>query len=129
MGALKENAITRVATITGIDATVVAVTSLFTVPAGKTFVPTGITVIVTSFTSGGKGVEAVASFGGNSATFDDYLNTVTYTVAAAGVFIRDSVLDSAVVIQAAADVFSISIETGSDATTEVWTVDVFGYLY
>ena len=128
MTALNENAITKLATVTGINAKTVAVTTLYPVPAGKTFIPDHIVIRVTAFTSGGKGVEAIASFGGNSATYDDYLNTVTYTVAAADVFIRDSVEDTAVVTQAAGDVFSISIETGSDATTETWAVDVFGHL-
>ena len=128
MVALNENAITRLSTVTSIDATTVAVTSLYTVPTGKTFIPDHIVIRVTSFTSGGKGVEAVASFGGNSATFDDYLNTVTYTVAAADAWIRDSVNDAATVTQAAGDVFSISVETASDASVEVWAVEVFGYL-
>ena len=128
MTALNEYAITKEATVTGIDAKTVAVTSLYTVPAGKTFIPDHIVIKVTAFTVGAKSVQAVASFGGNSATYDDYLNTITYTVAAVNVFIRDSVEDSAVVTQAAGDVFSISIETGSNATTETWAVDVFGYL-
>ncbi len=128
MSALNENAITRLKTVAGIDAKTVAVTTLYTVPSGKTMIPDHIVIRVTSFTSGGKGTEAVASFGGNSATFDDFLNTVTYTIAAADVWIRDGVDNSALVTQAAADVFSISIETGSDATTETWAVDVFGYL-
>ena len=128
MVALNENAISRLATVASIDATAIAVTSLYTVPASKTFIPDHIVIRVTSFTSGGKGVEAIASFGGNSATFDDFLNTITYTVAAADVWIRDSVEDSATVTQAAGDVFSISVETASDASVEVWAVEVFGYL-
>ena len=128
MSALNENAIARMSTITGIDATSVAVTTLYTVPTGKTFIPDHIVIRVTAFTSGGKGTQAVASFGGNSATFDDFLNTVTYTVAAADVWIRDSVDNSALVTQAAGDVFSISIETGSDATLETWAVETWGYL-
>ena len=128
MSALNENSITRMSTVTGIDATTIAVTSLYTVPTGKTFIPDHIVIRVTAFTSGGKSVQAIASFGGNSATFDDFLNTITYTVAAADVWIRDSVDNSALVTQAAGDVFSMSIETGSDATLETWAVDVFGYL-
>lgn len=128
MSFLEEDSICRVATVAGIDAKSVAVTTLYTVPTGKTFIPDHIVIRVTSFTSGGKGTQAVASFGGNSATFDDYLNTVTYTVAAQDVFIRDGVDNSAVVTQAAADAFSISIETGSDATTETWSIDLFGHL-
>lgn len=128
MSALNEDSICLLATITGIDAKVVAVTSLYTVPAGKTFIPDHVVIRVTAFTAGGKGVQVVASFGGNAATYDDYLNSVTYTVAATDVFIRDSVENSAVVVQAAGDVFSIAIETGSDATTETWAVDVFAHL-
>ena len=128
MTALIENAITKVATVTGVDATAVAVTTLYTVPVGKTFIPDHIVIRVTLFTVGAKDTQAVASFGGNGATYDDYLNSVTYTVAAQDVFIRDSVEDTAVVTQAAADVFSISIEIASNATAEIWAVDVFGYL-
>ncbi len=128
MGFAEEETVARLATVAAIDATTIAVTSLYPVPAGKTLIPDHIVIRVTSFTSGGKGVEAVASFGGNSATFDDYLNTVTYTVAAAAVWIRDCVENTATVTQAAGDVFSISIETASNATTEVWAVELFGYL-
>lgn len=128
MAELNENAITRVATITGINAKTVAVTTLYIVPTGKTFIPNHIVIRATAFTSGGKSVQAVASFGGNSATYDDFLNTITYTIAAADVWIRDGVDNSALVTQAAGDVFSISIETGSNATLETWAVDVFGYL-
>jgi len=122
------NTVAKVATVTGIDATAVAATTLYTVPAGNTFIPDHVVIRVTAFTDGGKAVQAVASFGGNAATYDDYLNSVTYTIAAADVFIRDSVEDTAAAIQAAADVFKIAIETGSDATTETWAVDLFGYL-
>lgn len=128
MSALNENAITKLATVTGIDATAVAITTLYTVPAGKTFIPDHVKIRVTAFTVGAKDTQAVASFGGNDATYDDYLNSQTYTVAASGVFIRDSVEDTAVVTQSAGDVFKISIETGSNADVETWAVDVFGHL-
>jgi hypothetical protein len=130
MAALKENAITKLTTVTGIDAKTVATTTLYTVPTGKTLKVDHIVIRVTAFTAGTKSVQAVASFGGNSATYDDFLNTVTYTVAASGVFIKDSAaLATAFPLYAAASVFKISIETGSDATTETWGVDLFGYLY
>jgi len=128
MSALIENAITKVATVTGIDATAVAITTLYTVPTGKTFIPDHVVIRVTAFTVGTKDTQAVASFGGNDATYDDYLNTITYTIAAVNVFIRDSVEDTAVVTQAAADVFKVSVEIASNADVETWAVDVFGYL-
>lgn len=129
MSALKELAVTRLATITGIDAKAVAITTLYTVPAGKSLVVTDVVIRCTAFTVGAKTIQAVASFGGNFATYDDYLNSVTYTIAAAARAIRDTVLDAAYPIYAAGSTFRLSIETGSDATTETWAVDVFGYLY
>ena len=128
MTALNENAVTLLSTTTGINAKSVATTLLYTVPTGKTLIPVFVVIRVTSYTAGSKSIQAVASFGGNSATYDDFLNSVTYTVAAQDVFIRDGVEDSAVTVQAAGDEFRISIETGSDADTETWAVDVFGYL-
>lgn len=128
MGDIAQNAITRLATVTGIDAKTIATTTLYTVPAGKTLIPTQVIVRVTAFTVGGKAVQAVASFGGNSATYDDFVNSVTHTVAAAGVFLVNNAAATAQTVQAAADVFKLSIETGSDATTETWAVDLFGYL-
>jgi len=128
MSALNENAITRLATVENIDAKVIAITTLYTVPAARVLVVDHVVIRVTSFTAGAKAVQAVASFGGNAATYDDYLNSVTYTVSADDVFIRDSVEDAETVLYAAAGTFRISVETGSDATTEVWAVDVFGYL-
>jgi hypothetical protein len=125
---LRENAITKLATVTGIDAKTVATTELFAVPTGKSMVVTGIVIRVTSFTAGGKSVQAIASFGANSATYDDYLNSVTYTVTAVSKVIQDSTLDAEVPLYAAASSFRISIETGSDATTETWAIDLMGYL-
>jgi len=54
---------------------------------------------------------------------------VTYTVANENSFLIDRVADATeVTIQDGGDGFSIIIETASDATTETWAVDVFGYL-
>ena len=128
MTSLNLNAVTRLATVENIDAKVVTITPLYVVPASRALVVTDVIIRVTSFTAGGKAVQAVASFGANAATYDDYLNSVTYTVAADEVVIHDTLLDTASPVYAAASSFRISIETGSDATTETWAVDVFGYL-
>jgi hypothetical protein len=128
MSALNENAVTLLATLAGVDATAVAITEIYVVPPGKDLIVDHIKIHVTSFTDGGKGVQAVASFGGNAATYDDYLNTVTYTISAADMVIRDSVEDTEYIIQAAGDSFRISVEVASDATVEVWTVYLFGHL-
>jgi hypothetical protein len=125
---LRESAITRLATVTGINAKTVAQTELYVVPTGKSFIPFGVVIRCTAFTVGSKSVQAIASFGGNSATYDDYLDSITYTVAASGVAIIDNVFDAAKPVYAAASSFRLAIETGSNATTETWAVDVFGYL-
>jgi len=124
-----EHLVTRVSTITGIDATSVATTLLYTVPVGYVFIPLMVVIRVTAFTAGSKSTQAVASFGGNSATYDDFLDSVTYTITAANKCLRDAPDDAAEFDeQAAGDEFKISIETGSDADVETWAVDVFGYL-
>lgn len=129
MAALNQNAVTRLATVTGINAKTVAVTTLYTVPTGKTMIPVAVVIRVTAFTAGGKSTQAVASFGGNSATFDDFINSQTYTVAAVDTFQLDHAAETTELpVQAAADVFSIAVEVGSNATTETWAVDVWGYL-
>lgn len=128
MSSLTEYAVCKLATVTGIDAKAVATTVLYTVPAGKSLIPRHVVIRVTAFTVGAKGVQAIASFGGNAATYDDFINSATYTVAANAVAIMDSHEDTVVPIYPAATSFRISIETGSDATTETWAVDVFGYL-
>jgi len=129
MSALRENAFTLVSTTTGIDATVVASTELFVVPAGTTFIPMMVVIRVTSYTDGGKAVQVIANFGGNAANYNDYLSGVTYTVANNSYFQVDRIADATeVTVQAAGDSFRINITTASDATTEVWAVDLFGYL-
>ena len=116
------------ATVTGIDAKTVAATTLYTVPGGSTLIVDHVVIRCTAFTVGAKSVQAVASFGGNSATYDDYLNTITYTIAAADVMIRDSVEGVATVTYAAGTVVKVSIETGSDAAIETWEVSLWGNL-
>ena len=97
-------------------------------PAGKSFIPNHVVIRVTGFTAGSKSTQVVASFGGNDATYDDYLNSVTYTVTAAGRFIRDGVDDAELPEYAGGTIFKMAVETGSDADVETWAVDVFGYL-
>ena len=128
MVALYENAITRLATVTGIDAKAVAATTLYNVPAGKTFIPDHIVIRITGFTAGSKSVQAIASFGGNDPDYNDFLDSVTYTIAASGVFIRDGTDDAARPVYAGGSIFKMAVETGSDATLETWAMDVFGYL-
>lgn len=129
MSRAAETILYKVATVTGIDATAVATTLLYTVPVGYEFIPLRIVIRVTAFTVGSKSVQAIASFGGNSATYDDWLNSITYTVATVDTFQHDAPAEAAELpVQAAGDAFTLSIETGSDADVETWAIDVFGYL-
>ncbi len=125
---LNQNAVTLLAEVTGIDAKTVAATTIYTVPSGKSLIVDHVSIRTTAFTAGSKSTQATASFGGNSATWDDYLNSVEYTIAANGVIINDSVLDTAFPVYAAAATFKLAIETGSDASTETWAVSVYGRL-
>ena len=128
MVALNENAVTLLARVTGIDAKTVAATALYTVPAGKYFVLDHIVRRTSAFTAGSKTTQAIASFGCNDPIYDDYLDSVEYAVTMDSSFHRDSVEDTEVPVYGPGSVFKISIETGSDADTETWDIDVFGYL-
>jgi hypothetical protein len=121
--------IINLATVTNIDATTVAITSLYTVPAGKSLIVDHTVVRVTSMVFGSKTQNAIVSFGGNSPTWDDYWPSVegNFSAVAQAIAFRRTENDQMPVYQTA-DVLKISIETGSDATTEVWAIDVFGYL-
>ncbi len=129
MSALNENAITRVATVTGIDATAVASTELFAVPSGKTFIPDHVVIRCTSYTEGAKAIDAVASVGGNSTDYDDFLTATTIEIDAADIFVKLSDEMANKAIQAALDSVKLNIPIASDATTETWAVDLFGYLF
>ena len=131
MPSLREAANTRIATVTGIDAKSVAITTLYTVPPGKRLIPMGVLIRCTAFTVGAKGVQAKASFGsdsGGTPAWSNYLKTVTYTISAINMCIHDALFDAEYLSVATGGTFRISIETGSDATTETWSVSLFGFL-
>jgi len=129
MALASENVLTKLATVPAIDATLATSYTLLNVPVGKVFVPVNIVIRTTSFTSGGKSIQAIADIGGNSPSFDDYISARTFTVAAQDTaIVTRAADDTAYNVQASASVFTLLITTASNATTEVWTVDVFGYL-
>ena len=118
-----------ISTTQDIDATATGSTELLKIASDKDFIPLYVVIRVTSFTSGSKTTQAIASFGGNSATYDDFLNSVTYTISATDKFLIDKPNDATELsIQSASDSFRMIIETASNATIEKWTVDLFGYL-
>ena len=127
MASAKDYTIAKLATVTGINAKTVAATTLIRVPLGKNMVVDHMVIRVTAFTAGAKAVQAKAEFGG-TATWNDCVAEATYTVAAASVCFRVSAPATVVPIYQAAAYFKIDITTASDATTETWAVDLFGYL-
>jgi hypothetical protein len=118
---LEENSIAKLSLFAGL-----AITDLYTVPVGKSLMIEWIIVRVSSFTAGSKTVQAVASVGANSATYDDYLNSVTFTFA--GLTFTRSSTATQVPLYTAGQIVKMSIETGSNATTELWAVSIWGHL-
>lgn len=129
MADLRENAVTKLATITGINAKTVAVTTLFTVPPGKTLVVVEIVTRITAWVAGAGGA-VTCSFGGNPANYNDYLVGAAQPVGAAAIAWSNwAAAKTALPMPYAAAInFSMNITTGSTATTETWAVDLFGYL-
>ena len=130
-------AIRRLSSTTGINAKTVATTSLYTVPTGYSAIITLIIVRVTAFTAGGKTVQVTGSVGANSPNFNDYYPTTvnTYTVTAVNRNLQTGVQSHMPTtdpvespIYAAGSVFTLNITTASNATTETWSCDLFGYL-
>jgi len=120
---------TLISTTELINAKLTGVTELFKVPINKTFVPLFIVIRTVDFTAGSKSVQAVASFGGNSTAFNDYLDSVTYTVTGNNTFQVDKPNDATERnIQEENISFGVNIETASNADVENWTIDLFGYL-
>ena len=128
--ALNEQAITRLATVTGVDMKTAGATTLFPVPAGKTAVITHVVIRNPSASlSGGTDY----NFGGNSADFNDFRDAVDLSGITAGATVYTTVTQHAggyvvsSVLQSALDNFSINVVTGSSAACTA-TIDVFGFL-
>ena len=126
-------AITKLASVQ-INAQTVTKQTLFTVPTGKTFIPTKVVVRSPSATLAG-----MVSFAlGGDANASDWLqqislNAMTATTDYAEMHQPDQVPGPPIVpnkktVYAAATAFGIKITTGSTGAATVY-FDVFGYLY
>lgn len=123
------NTIKLLATTSEISAKTTAATTIYTVPASKTLIVHSIMLRVSSFDAGAKSTQAVYNLGGNSADFNDYISGANYTVASASIVKRvQNAIGTSYPYYPATTNFSIKITTGSDATTEGWIIDLFGYL-
>jgi hypothetical protein len=118
--------ITKLATVTGIDATTVAVTPLFTVPTGKSAVITSVVIRCTVADT--VAVSATASLGSEAVTFANWFAAEDIIVADTNEFIIKTATTAVAIVSLAGEVFSLNITTGATATSQTIAVDVFGYL-
>jgi len=128
MVALNENSLTKLVTIEGIDATVEAVTPLYNVPAGKKLIVDHVVIRVTEYVAGAEYAETVISVGSNSPDFNNFINGQSLDAEEADIYLKLLGNYGFLCIHDSLSVLSLNIETASDATTEIWSVDVFGYL-
>jgi len=124
-----ERVITKVSSTADIDAKVVAATQLYHTVFDKDFVATNLNIRCTNLTIGSKAVQAVISAGNNSPNFNNFIPTTTITVTVAGtVRVVRPVNATEFTIQGNDTDIKLNITTGSDATTETWAADLFGYV-
>lgn len=119
MASLKENALTRLATVNLVDMKTAASTALFTVPVGKTFYVD--TVVIRNNTA--------SLAGGTSYGFTNWrtgidLSGMTVTTGYRKLFTTDNTTYTPL---AAGAVFYLVVTTGSTAACTA-TIDVFGHL-
>jgi hypothetical protein len=119
MASLNEIAITRVATVSGVDMKTAASTTLYTVPAGKTFICTSLMIRNNS----------ASLAGGTSYAFTTWrsgidLSGMTATTGARRLSMTDNTTFTPI---AAGGTFQLTVTTGSTLACTA-TIDVFGYL-
>ena len=120
------NVISPISSIQNVDLTVVAVHNLFTVPAGKSFVPTGLAVRYTQATApdnNGTVAGVRASDAGNVFAETPTMSPVVGTSLQIG-----PGLDGVVLTLVAADTIAVSIVAADTGTGCKATIDLFGYL-
>lgn len=124
MGRLATLAITKLATVAGVDMNTATATTLYTVPAGKSAIITHIVVrnASTSLTT------VSYSFGFNSASFNDVVANATHTELTGATLYTALIAKVGATRGAAGDILKVLMNTlqGGAATT---TMDVFGYLF
>jgi hypothetical protein len=125
---LRENAVTLLARVAGINAKTVAATPLITVPVGKVMVVTEIVIRVTAWVAGA-GAAATVGFG-QSAAPADYLAAAAQVIATGvtNVWTNKAAVKTMLIGYVAGLSFVANITVGSTATTETWEISVFGFL-
>lgn len=121
---LRERALTKLATVTGIDMNAVAATPLFTVPENKTCIVTHVIIRNASIALD------TADFGfGYAAGETDVIQHGTLgTGLTAATLYRVLVAKDGAIKGVAADIFKIGVDVAQSAAATM-DVDVFGYIF
>lgn len=115
---------------TEIDAKTIGTKELFKVPAGKNFIPLYLVIRTINFVSGTKTINAVVNFGSNNSDYDNFIDNFNCPFLVNNSFLLAKPADNAILpIQENNQSFKINIKTPSNATSEKWGVDLFGYLF
>jgi len=127
MTALNENAITKVATVSGVDMqTAAAKTNLYTVPTGKVFYPTHVVIRDPSASLIG-GSDYDLGTGALCNTWRQAITLVSMTTPNTDFMVIGGVDVTKYAECAAASIFGIYVNTGSTGAATA-TIDVFGFL-
>lgn len=126
MSALNENAITKLATVTGVDMKTAGKTTLYSVPAGKTLYVTEVVVREPSATLAG-GTEYDFGTGANCDTWRQNVDLSSMTTALTDYMVIRGADVTKYTDSAAASEFGIKVITGATNPATA-TVDIFGFL-
>lgn len=125
MASLKEYSICKVATVSGVDMKTAAETTLFAVPAGKTFYPFAVVIRNNSASlAGGTDYDFGAASGASTWRQTVDLSGMTVTTGNRWIISADNATYTPI---PASTNFVIKVSTGSTAACTA-TIDVFGYL-
>ena len=126
MSDLNEYAITKLATVSGVDMKTAGKTNLYTVPAGKTFYPMFVVVREPS-ASLAAGTDYDFGTGANADTWRQTINLSSMTTPSTDYMVIGGADVTKYTDCAAGSVFGIKVITGSSGVATA-TIDVFGFL-
>ncbi len=126
MPEVNEYAIAKVATVTGVDMKTVGLTTLYTVPSGKTFYPVFV-VIREPSASMAVGTDYDFGTGASADTWRQTIDLSSMTTSGTDYMVIAGADVAKYTDCASASVFGIYVNTGTSAACTA-TIDVFGFL-
>lgn len=126
MAELIENAIARLVTVTGVDMKTAGLTTLFTVPTGKTLYVTHVVVRESSASMSG-GTDYDFGTGASANTWRQAIDLSSMTTLATDYMVIAGADVTKYTDSAAASVFGIYVNNGTSAVCTA-TIDIFGFL-